>query len=116
MGTYVYKVTSKRVQLTDGTFANLAVFAYKPHSWDDKLNGRLFFNSRCGAADRFVKGKNYTGKVVTSYLNEDGKTAIVSPVAYKVSSGTFSDHQIDSFQQVGEPKLVDAGKSIAIIL
>lgn len=65
MGTYVYKVTGKKIVLADGTKANIAVFAYKPYyGWDaDKLNSRAERSSGCNRADAYVKGKTFTGKV-----------------------------------------------------
>jgi hypothetical protein len=102
MGEYVYKVTAKRVALTDGTFANLAVFAYK-ESFDTKFNAQMRYESKCAAADRFVKGKNFTGKVVTCYINADGHSAIVSLVAKKIKDGTFDSYQFEKSETVGVP-------------
>lgn len=108
MGTYVYKVTAKRAKLTDGTEANVAMFAYKPYFWDDKLNAKMAFQSGCGAAERFVGGKNYTGKIVLGHIDDNGKLIIGSTVAKACRYGTFEDYMFEKMETVGVP--VDAPK------
>lgn len=103
MGTYTYKVTSKRVKLVDGSEANVAVFAFKPHFWDDKLNGRMYFQSRCGAAERLVSGRNYTGKIVMGHVEDDGKIVVGSTVAKKCSRGVFDDCEFERMEDAGIP-------------
>lgn len=102
MGSYVYKVTSKRVKLTDGTEANVAVFAYKPYSFNDKENAKMAFRSGCGAAERFVKGANFTGKVVIAHIAENG-TMTVSHVAKACRYGTFDSYDFEQMTTVGTP-------------
>lgn len=51
MGAYVYKVTGKKVKLSNGEIANVGVYAYKPYRsfWDDeaeKINNRAM--RKCG--------------------------------------------------------------------
>ncbi len=116
MGEYVYKVTSKRVALTDGTFANLAVFAYKPSFWESKMNAKWAFESGCPAAERFVTGKNFTGKIVLASVNDDGKTAIVSLVAKKINRGTFEGNEFDRLEDAGIPILLDTKEPTAKIV
>jgi len=88
MGQYIYKVTAKKKVLSDGTEANIAVFAYKPHPMfgedGEKLNRRLAKQSGCPQAERFVcqKSKNFTGRAV---LGETGEIAV------PVNRGTFFD-------------------------
>lgn len=101
MGAYVKKVTAKRIALTDGTFANLAVFAYK-ESLDTRFNAQMRRESSCATAERFVKGKNFTGKVVSGFIKEDG-TVIVNLEAKKTKYGTFDEYQYDAFETVGVP-------------
>jgi len=109
MGTYVYKVTAKRVKLTDGTEANVAMFAYKPYFWDNAMNAKMAFRSGCAAADRFVQGKNYTGKIVLGYIDDKtNKLVVGSTVAKKYKYGTFDDNLFDKMETVGVP--VDAPK------
>lgn len=104
MGTYVYKVTAKRVKLTDGTEANVATFAYKPYFWDDALNAKMAFKSGCGAAERFVGGKNYTGKIVLGSIDKTtGKVEVGSTVAKFCKVGTFEDYQFDKMKDAGTP-------------
>lgn len=81
MGCYFYKVTAQKIKLSDGTFANKAVYAYKPFGgWhNDEENERMYRRSGCTRAENYVKKPSFTGKV---YLN--GKVA-------KVKIGVFSD-------------------------
>jgi hypothetical protein len=92
MGTYVYKVTRHTVQLENGELANVAVFAYKDHFWDTKLVARMRKNTACHIAERFVEGKNFTGRVVLGSI-ENGKVdrTSLSTVAKTVNCGTFDD-------------------------
>lgn len=92
MGNYIYKVTAKIKTLSDGTKANIAVFAYKPCSaWseeDRKRNARWAKNSGCPQAERFAsqKSKSWMGRCV---LGESGD------VALEIDQGTFSDGWFD---------------------
>jgi hypothetical protein len=75
MGSYIYKVTAERVKLdapvtlSDGRvteFANVAKYAFKPYmGWGDAdaENRRMAKQAAVHVAERFVKGKNYTGLV-----------------------------------------------------
>lgn len=87
MGQYLYKVTAKKKTLSDGTEANIAVFAYKPHPMfgedGKKLNRRLAWKSGCHIAERYVQtSNNFTGRVV---LGETGEIAV------PMNRGTFLD-------------------------
>jgi hypothetical protein len=96
MGSYVYKVTAKKVKLIDGTEANVAIFAYKPFGWDsDNMNGRMAFQAGVPAADRYVKGKNYTGKII---LGESGEVAMFYDGR---RGGSFDDYQFDQMKEAG---------------
>lgn len=88
MGSYIYKVTAQKVKLSDGTFANKAVYAYKPFGgWhNDEENERMYRRSGCTRAENYAKKPSFTGKV---YLN--GKVA-------KVKIGVFSDDWFDNLQ------------------
>lgn len=103
MGNYVYKVTAKRVKLVDGSEANVAVFAYKPYFWDDKMNARMAKKSACFVADRFVQGKNYTGKIVMGHVEDDGSVSVGSTVAKYWKSGTFEDYSFAKMEDAGIP-------------
>jgi hypothetical protein len=116
MGEYVYKVTAKTVKLTDGTKANVAVFAYKPYGWDsDGLNGKMYFQTGCPAAERFVKGKNYTGKVVLGGL-KDGKLYVGSTVAKKCTRGTLTGYEFEFIMaDAGVPVNMPVGTNVAFV-
>ena len=115
MGAYMYKVTAKRVPLTDGTHANLAVYAYKP-SFSTKENARMEKQSACFVADRFVQGKNFTGKVVLGTVQEDGKTAMTNLKAYYTDSGVFEDGEICRKPVAGDIAFIDSEKQITNIV
>lgn len=91
MGVYMYKVTAKTKILSNGTKANIAVFAYKPWSgWreeDEKANRSMHKQSGCYAAEVYVRNsKNYTGQVV---MGEDGEVAV------SINRGSFMDYEFD---------------------
>jgi len=54
MGSYTYKVTGKKVKLSNGEVANVAKFAYKPYrSWNDyKLNNKMHHESGAAYCDK----------------------------------------------------------------
>lgn len=62
MGMYVYRVTAERVNLSDGTQANVAKYAYKPWG-DQKLNRECAMRSGCYASER-IKPENLTDRIV----------------------------------------------------
>lgn len=71
MGTYVYRITAKRVLCSDGKPANIAVFAYKPY-WgidSDKLNARMHFRSGATSSDNLADKGKLTGRFVIGSLN-----------------------------------------------
>lgn len=88
MGTYMYKVTAKKTKLSDGTFANIAVYAYKPFGgWCyDEENERMYRRSGCTRAENYVKKPSFTGKI---FLN--GKVV-------EAKLGVFSDDWFDKRQ------------------
>lgn len=92
MGCYFYKVTAQKVKLSDGTFANKAVYAYKPFGgfWNDEANERMYRKSGCTRAENYVKKPSFTGKV---YLH--GKVA-------KVKIGVFSDDWFDALEPLAD--------------
>lgn len=112
MGNYLYKVTAKRVALEDGTFANLAVYAFKPSFCREKENAIMRRKTACFVSDRFVEGSKYTGRIVLGSLNDDG-TANVGTVAYKNDYGTVMDNDLDKANIVGNVSFINAEKSIA---
>lgn len=106
MGNYLYKVTANRVALEDGTFANIAVYAFKPTYSDEKENAFMRRQTACFVSDRFVKGSKYTGRIVLGSLSSDGKTAIVGPVAYNNTSGTVMDYELSKDNIAGKVVLI----------
>ena len=90
MGCYFYKVTAQKIKLSDGTFANKAVLAYKPYGgfWNDEANERMYRKSGCTRAENYVKKPTFTGKVTL------GDKAIEAKI------GVFSDDWFDA-----QPKL-----------
>lgn len=115
MGNYLYKVTAKRVELEDGTFANLAVYAFKPTFSDEKENAIMRRQTACFVSDRFVQGNKYTGRIVIGSLNDDG-TATVSTVAYKNEHGTVMDNELDKENIVGKVVTINSEKTIARVV
>lgn len=91
MGEYVYKVTGKVVRDKNGEKANQLVYAFKPYTgWSEyaeKANNRMYRQSGCYAADRYVKhGKKWTGRAV---LDEGGPSIAMG-------RGTITDYAFDS--------------------
>ena len=71
MGTYVYKITAKKVACSDGKEANVAVYAYKPSWGDDKFNARCEFRTGCHVAERYAQGPNMTDRFVIGHVEKD---------------------------------------------
>ena len=78
MGAYVYRLTARRVKLSDGTEANVAVYAYKPFHGlrADPANAKLELTSGCHAARRI---REISGRVVlgTRTTTQSGKSVRV---------------------------------------
>ena len=94
MGTYVYRVTSRKVKCADGEDANVAVFAYKPYSetmfssrWKAE-NSKMHFRSGCSASDKRAKEGKLTGRVVLG-----GKDEMIpaGSAVYRWRWGSFRD-------------------------
>lgn len=93
MGEYVYKVTGKVVTDNQGRKANVLKYAYKPWAgWNtetEKANNRLYRETGCYNADRYVRtGKTFTGRVT---MDEDGGGRSI-----EWFHGTISDYSFDS--------------------
>ena len=94
MGSYVYKVTGKKVKLTNGEYANLAVFAYNPvrsgygMSMDeaDKMNNKAYYASGCYYADQCARDGKRTGLIVTGTERGDA--------VYRCSAGVFHEYSV----------------------
>jgi hypothetical protein len=95
MGTYVYRVTAKRVICSDGKPANIAKYAYKPFwSWDgEKANARMDFRSGCPASRRLASEGRLTDRIV--FEDSDGKV-FGNPNNY----GTFHDADVIGTQRM----------------
>jgi hypothetical protein len=99
MGCYVYKVTSKTVDLDNGEQANVAVYAYKPTwRWDgETLNDRWHFRSGAGTCDRHAHKR--TGWLVYGYVEDDGRVTVDGDGrAFKIGDrkfGSFNDGAMD---------------------
>jgi len=92
MGSCVYKVTGKKVKLSDGRYANLAVSAYKPYrpgyglSMDeaDSKNTKAYYATGCYYADKAAEQGKRTGLVVVGTQRGD--------TVYKYNGGTFYEY------------------------
>lgn len=102
MGVYVYKVTSKKVKLTNGVEANVAVFAYKENIFEDQE--RTKFLTGCFTAERYVEGPNYSGNIVIGRVSDDG-VFVGSTVGYKCAYGFIGDDSFNCLPIVGETGL-----------
>lgn len=73
MGVYIYKVIAKKVKCSDGEWANVAVYAFKPSGWDEKYNRKMLFQTGCYRADDYANGKNCTDRIVISEEGQSGE-------------------------------------------
>jgi len=98
MGDYVYKVTSKTVDLEGGLKANIAVFAYKPflsYFGRGPSNEQMHVRSGAAACDRAADAGKRTGWVVLGYERDEGGY-VVNDTAYQIGDrGSFSDGWLD---------------------
>ena len=88
MGSYIYRVTAKKVKLSNGGEANVAAYAYKPFGgWDrakaDANNNKMHFRTSCSRADSAAAKGKFTGLVV-------GEDKPGSPV-WEFKGGSFTD-------------------------
>lgn len=67
MGMYVYRVSARRVKCVDGKDANVAVYAYKPHGWDEAWNRKAEFRSGCHASRKLASEGKLSDRVVIEY-------------------------------------------------
>lgn len=92
MGSYIYRTTAEKVRLTDGSLANVAVYAYKPSwsGWDyEKRNREMAFKSGCLASER-MKEANMTDKVVFRWSSGEMSGVYGNPKKFK----TFYDDNV----------------------
>lgn len=85
MGSYIYKVTRKIIELADGRKANVAKYAYKPYlRWSaEQENHKLHFQTGCYKAEKYVEtDPEFTGLVVM-------ETDHTMPM--EINRGTFFD-------------------------
>ena len=94
MGTYVYRVTAKRVTCSDGKQANVIKYAYKPtySGWDaDKTNARWHFKSGATASDAMAARGNITDRIV--HGDDEGRVYEDSKVFENPNKlGSFADY------------------------
>lgn len=98
MGTYCYRITSTKHTCSDGTQANVAIYAYKPSfSWIDaeKFNARAHFKSGALSSDNLAKrGKFDQCRVVLGKKTDDGRIEVYRDEAVYLNVanvGTFYD-------------------------
>ena len=103
MGTYCYRITSHKSNLSDGTQANIAVFAYKPSfaSFDaEKYNRQWHFKSGAQSSDNAAARGKYNGvRFVIGSINDKGQVEVYpgEPVFLNVANaGTFYDDDLGS--------------------
>lgn len=89
MGTYVYRVTAKRVKLSNGEEANVAVFAYKPY-WSPRSDRKMHFSSGALASDRMAERGNLCEYIV---MGDDNRKPYLPSRVYRNTAkvGTFYD-------------------------
>ncbi len=90
MGTYIYRVTARRVLCSDGKEANIAVYAYKPtfHGFEArKQNAKWHFHTGCTASDRMAESGRITDRFVIEYEGAVGAEVYGNPRNY----GSFHD-------------------------
>jgi hypothetical protein len=90
MGTYVYRITAKKVLCSDGKPANVAIFAYKPY-WgfdSDRANAKMHFRSGATSSDNLANKGKLTGRFVLG--SEDG-TVYQDALVYESPRGSFYD-------------------------
>ena len=93
MGTYVYRITAKRVMCSDGKPANVAMFAYKPY-WgfdSDKLNAKMHFKSGATSSDTQANNGKLTGRFV---LGDSKGMVYRDALVYQSPRGSFYDNHI----------------------
>tara|TARA_S200002703_G_scaffold109659_1_gene95359 strand:- start:285 stop:629 length:345 start_codon:yes stop_codon:yes gene_type:complete len=103
MGEYVYKVTGKKITLSNGIRANIAVYAYKPYggsifdSYGETINNQLHWESGCYNAERYVRtSKGFTGNVILGHREKDGRiTGSINSIPIKYNRGTLTDYDYD---------------------
>ena len=95
MGSYIYRITAKRVLCSDGEPANVAVFAYKPY-WDidrHTANARMHFKSGATSSDTQARKGKLSARIVLG--DESGTPHADSPVyARHLCQGSFYDNSL----------------------
>lgn len=93
MGTYIYRVTAKKIKCSDGVMANVAIFAYKPYGgWDgDKVNKKFHFKSGAVASDRLAATNKLTDRIVFAHDGVIDETHVYRNLP---KCGTFHDEYI----------------------
>lgn len=88
MGEYIYRITAKRVRLSDGTEANVAKYAYKPYDIfnHNGANTKMHFESGCIASERMARNGRLTGRFV---YDETSGSVVYS---LRPERGVFSDY------------------------
>ena len=95
MGSYVYRVTAKKVICSDGKPANIAVFAYKPywHFDSDKANAKMHFKSGATSSDTQAHKGRLTGRFV---LGDSEGVVYRDALVYESPRGSFYDDYLGS--------------------
>jgi len=93
MGMYMYKVTGKKVLLSDGRYAHVAKAAYKPffYSYSDdseKKNTKMYYKTGCYYADKRAKEGHMTGLVT---VGTDAGDAV-----FEWSEGSFHEGMLNN--------------------
>jgi len=110
MGMYMYRVSAQRVKLTDGSEANVALYAYKPWTgWGrdtDARNSKAHFRTGCCASEKLARDGKFTGRFVIGHKDDTTGKVTVEPgsKAYAFGGGTFLDDAFFSAprEEVGE--------------
>jgi hypothetical protein len=94
MGSYVYRITAKKVRCTDGEMANIAIFAYKPFDdiFNREANRKMRFKSGCIASETMASKGRITGRFVLGSKDGTYDTNVV--FANPDNQGSFYDNYI----------------------
>lgn len=117
MGTYVYKVSSHTVELSNGEIANVAICAYKPtyNMFANTSNEQMHFRSGAARCDAYADQRS--DWIVEGFKNADGKIEVeLDAIAKKVGRrGSYEDSWFDMKTDV-ETSAVAAALSREIVL
>lgn len=109
MGIYCYRITSHKSNLSDGTQANVAVFAYKPSfsSFDaESFNRKMHFRSGAQSSDNAAaRGKFFQCRIVCGRINDAGQVEVYPGEAVFMNVGNVGTFYDDDLGSPNLPKI-----------